>query len=161
MKLADVAWPTMAKQKISCSNIQFLVLVARLTGRLGIDACQQRVNEQGQIAFAITQRRELKYSDRQAVEEVLPKSAAPNLFGKDAIGCGYDPDVDRLGHAGTHAGDLALLQNTKQPHLRSQRKLANLVKKQRPAVRRLKVASPRRSGPCKGPFFMSKQLRIH
>ena len=99
----------MAKQKISCGNIQFLVLVAGLTGRLGIDACQQRVNEQGQIAFAITQRRELKYSDRQAVEEVLPKSAAPNLFRKHAIGCSYDSDVDRLGHTGTHAGDLALL----------------------------------------------------
>ena len=74
-QLANVARPGVAKKKILCSCRKFLLLVARLAGRLSVHLLQQMINEQAEVPCALAERRNLQDSHGKAVEQVLSESA--------------------------------------------------------------------------------------
>ena len=66
----------------------------------------------------------------QAVVEILAETASLRFGLEIAVGGGDNPNIHRLGHAVTHAGDDVLLQGTQDLDLQGQRHLADLVQKQ-------------------------------
>ena len=64
----------------------------------------------------------------------------PNHLLQILVGGRDDPDVDIDGLGAPHAGDLPLLEHPQQLHLHVQRKIADLIQKDRAAVRRLEEA---------------------
>jgi hypothetical protein len=59
-----------------------------------------------------------------------------------------------------HRGHLARLQRAQEPHLEVGRDLADLVEKQRPAVRQLEVPAPRLDRAREGPAHVTEQLAL-
>lgn len=98
--------------------------------------------------------------DRQSVEEILAKVAGGHGFLELHVGGGNQSDVDRYRMARAEAHHLALLQDPQQLDLRPQRKIADLVEKQRAAVRGLEPPCRAGDRARKSAFFVAEQIAL-
>ena len=72
------------------------------------------------------------------------------------MGCKNQPSPQRDQPRTTQAAELHLLQHAQKLHLRKQAQISNLIQKQRPVARLLKVAFARPVSSCIRALFMSE-----
>jgi hypothetical protein len=89
------------------------------------------------VAFALTQRRQLDRELREAVVQVLAEFAFADQRRQIAVGRGDDPHIDFVGVVGTQRTNLAFLQHAQNLRLQRQRHVADLVEQQRAAIGRI------------------------
>src|SRR5512140_3182770 len=87
--------------------------------------------------------------------------AMPHFGLQVLVRCGDDPDVYPAGRGRTNPLKLAILQDTKELHLRGQRQLADLVQKDRAAVSKLKIPLTLVGRAGKGAPLMTEQLAFN
>ena len=78
--------------------------------------------------------------DVEAVQQVEPEARGRHFRPQVAIGRGDDADVDAAGDVLAHAPQLPFLNDAQHLGLRARRQLADLVEKERAAVRLLEDA---------------------
>src|SRR4029434_7511695 len=71
-----------------------------------------------------------------------------------------DPDVDANGTLPADANHLAVLYDAKQPHLRGESELANLIQEQGPAIGLFEPPLAPRHGTGKRTLLVAEQLRV-
>ena len=76
------------------------------------------------------------------------------------VGGSQHPNVDRGAFARTQPHNLLFLQDAQQFGLQFQRNLADLVEKNRPAVRQFKATQLLRNRACKGAPLMAEQFAL-
>src|SRR5271170_265913 len=96
--------------------------------------------------------------DSQPIVEVLTELSLGDGLAKVAVGGGDDAHVHFDRHVATDSLELQLLQDAQELGLNFQRDFANLVKKNRPPMRKLETADVLRDRPAKRPAFVAKQL---
>ena len=87
------------------------------------------------VLAAIAQGRHGDVHDVEPVQEIEPEPPGVHLAAQIAIGGGDNPDVDAPRHVLADAAQLAFLDDAQHLRLRPRRQLANLVEKERAAVR--------------------------
>ena len=89
------------------------------------------------VLTALPQSRNLDGDHTQAVVEVFAKTTLGNLLFEVFVRCGDDADVHGGLFGAADRANLAFLENTVELYLHRQTHVANLVHKERSAVRRL------------------------
>ena len=92
--------------------------------------------------------------------QVAAEHAAGDCILEVAIGGGQDPHVDTHGRIGSHAGDLARLQDAEELDLRRHRHVADLVEKQCAPVGIFELADPIVGGVGEGAADVTKKLTL-
>ena len=108
----------------------------------------------------VAQRREGDGDDVEAVEEVLPEPALPDLPLEVAVGRRHHPHVHRHRLGPAHAQDLSLLQDAQQLHLQLALELADLVEEEGRAAGLLEEADLARVGPGEGALLVAEELGL-
>src|SRR6185436_7786492 len=156
LELADVARPVVAGQHVDRGRRNALDAARMLAGEL----LEEVIDEQQQVGLPLAQRRDEDGEDVEPVVEILAEGAGGDRLLQVLVGGGDQAHVrlDRLGAADPL--ELPLLQDTEQLHLRRQVDVADLVEKQRAAVRQLEAALLARFGAGEGAFLVAEQLGL-
>jgi hypothetical protein len=96
--------------------------------------------EAGKVIRSLAERWQHDRKHAEAIEQVAAEATGGDLLLKVPVGRGYHSDVDCSCHFVADAFESTFLQHAQQLSLEVERDLANLIQKQRPAVRRLKPA---------------------
>jgi hypothetical protein len=110
------------------------------------------------IVSALAQWRDLDRKDRQPKIQILAKLTFCDPLFQVAIGGGDDTHVHVKGLRPTDALELFLLQGAQDLGLQRQRQIADLVEKERPAMRQLEAARLALDGAGEGAFLVPEQL---
>jgi hypothetical protein len=115
-------------------------------------------NKKRDVLASLPQRRDGDRKYIKAVEEIRPEAALEDHLFQILICGGDEPNVNSNGPAAAKPLVFLLLQNPQELRLQIQRKLTDLIQKQRPAMRLLKpaVGSANRAGKCSA--LVAKQL---
>ena len=154
-ELADVAGEGASVQHLErrIGEFEFRPLIR-------IEPPKELVGERFEVAFALAQRRQKNRHDADAVIEIRAEIAALHRFFEVLVGRADDAHVN-LDRA--HAADafkLAFLQNAQQLRLEGRRDLADLVEKQRAAVRKFETTLAHGDGAGEGAFLMTEEFRF-
>ena len=98
--------------------------------------------------------------DVQPVEQIGTEAASLDFLRQIAIGGGDDPHIGGLLAAGAEAAIAAAFQEPQELGLERQRHLADLIEKQRAALRRLDKARTRLCGPGESSALDPEKLRF-
>src|ERR1043166_1493980 len=153
-QLADIARP-----RISLHDLQ-----RRRRERLWFpaihlaDRAAEMLHQHRQIALALLQRRQHDRKDEDAVIEILPESAVADLLFEVAMRGHHHAHIDSNATGAAQTLDLALLQHSQQFRLHHAVHVADLVQKQRPAVRLFELAQVTRSRARKRSLLVPEQL---
>src|SRR5262249_19331377 len=107
------------------------------------NSSQKRVGQQRNVGAPLTERWNLNLVNVQAEQEILPKAPRRSFGFEVPIGRGDDACLYRQRTVAAKAGCSSILEHAKQLGLRCQRKLADLVQKQRSPFGCLERAAPR------------------
>jgi hypothetical protein len=154
LELADVAGPGMAGEaRQGAGGDPFLP-------DLGGEGLEEVVRQEGEVAEALAQRRDLDGQHREAVEEVLAELPLgdPVLEGDPGGGDDAGVDLPRLG--GADGLDLAVLQGPEQLGLGAHRKLPDLVEEEGPALGRGEGSGVGGDGAGEGALLVAEELRV-
>ncbi len=103
-------------------------------------ALEEVGDEQGDVLFALAERRDLDRHDVQPVEEVLAEAALLDLLLQVAVGRGDDAHVHGDQLAAADPLDLARLDRAEQLRLGLRAQVADLVEEEGAAVGQLELA---------------------
>src|SRR4051812_4578272 len=96
----------------------------------------------------------------QSVVEILAEPALPDLGGEVAVRGGDDAHVDRDRLVAAHALQIALLQHAQELRLDEGRDLADLVEKERAAMRLLEAAHASLVGAGERALLVAEHLAL-
>ena len=121
---------------------------------------QKMLNKQRNILAPIPQRRQRNIHHLQAIKEILSEPSLCNLRWQILIRRADNPNIHSHRLRTAQPLKLFLLQHAQQLRLRLDMHIADLVQKQRPPIRKLKLALPLRSRPGKRPPLVPEQLAL-
>ena len=131
---------------------------ARRAPILGGKPAQEEAGEDDRIGRPLAQRRHAHADLVQAIEQILAEAPVGHHPVEILVGRAHDPHVDLNRLASADPLDDLVLQKAQQLDLHRQRHVADLVEKQRAAMRALDPADGLPERPGKGAFFMAEQL---
>ena len=155
LELADVARPVVGgeqRQRLGGNAADALAL-------LGAEAGEKAPGEIGHVAGAGAQRRNRDREDVEPVEQVLAEAARLHEFDQVLVGRRDQADVDLDRAARADRIDLALLQRAQELDLGVERQFADLVEKQRAAVRLGELADVLLGRAGEGALLVAEQDR--
>src|SRR6516165_6544598 len=155
LQLADVPRPAIGTQPLHRSFVEPFDRQAF--------AYRQRpemLDERWDVSCPLAQRRQADRRYIDAVVQVLPKQALPNQLPQIVVGRGDDPDIGADRYAAADGRELALLKHAQEPGLGVDRHVADLVEKQRAALRLLEPPHASRGSPGERAFLMAEQLAL-
>ena len=114
--------------------------------------------EHRDVVRPITQRRNRDRKHRQPEIEILPELPGRNRRAQVAVGRRDDADVHLQKGGAADALEPLLFERAEDLGLQRQRQIANLVEKQRPAVRELELAGLARSRAGKRALLVPEEL---
>jgi hypothetical protein len=127
---------------------------------LARELLEEVIRQQKDVGLSFAQRRHEDREDVEAVIEIVAEFGGRNRLLEVLVRGGDEPDVrvDRLGAA--EPLEFALLQDAQQLDLRREVEIADLVEKQRAAVRQLEPPffGGMRAREC--PLLVAEQLRL-
>jgi hypothetical protein len=132
---------------------------ARAAG-LGREAVEEVVDEGGDVAAPVSQRRHPDLDDVEPIVEVLAEAAGLHLRLQVAVGGGDDAGQNSDVGLAAHAPDLPLLEGPEQLHLDRRRQVADLVEEQRPRARHLEEARLGLAGTREAPLLVAEELAL-
>ena len=150
----------MSEENICGVGGKFLLDVGELRDLVAVDLFQQEVDQKGEVALAISQRRELDHGHGQAIEEVWPEAPGDGVVTEGSIRRRDDAGIDLHRGRRSNRHDLSLLQRAQQLDLHGQWELADLVEEQGAARRKLEVAFAILERPSEGALSVAKELRL-
>ncbi|OLB62902.1 MAG: hypothetical protein AUI11_03695 [Acidobacteria bacterium 13_2_20CM_2_66_4] len=118
------------------------------------------IDEQRHVFGALAKRRHRDANHVEAVQQIDAKASRLDFATEVAIRCGDDAHVDAAREVLAHAPDFSLLDDAQQLGLRSRRQFADLVEKQRSAMRLLEDAGAIANGAGERPAHVAEQLRL-
>ena len=127
---------------------------------LFIKTRQKMLHKHRNILAPISQRRKKNIHHLQAIKEIIPESPFCNLRRQILIRRADNPNIYRHRLRTAQPLKLFLLKHTQQLRLRLDMHIANLVQKQRPPIRKLKLALSPCSRPGKRASLMPEQLAL-
>ena len=116
--------------------------------------------DQQHVVVALAQRRKLNRNDVQPVEQILAESSRTDLGPRVAVGGAHDSDIGRAGGVLSHALYDAILEESQHFDLQGRFHLADLVQKQRSAVRHERRAFAFGAGTSERPFDVAEKLAL-
>ena len=120
----------------------------------------ERRDELRKIFDTLPERRDLQSHPLQAVEQIEAELAGGDELVEIAVRRSDDAHIDIDRAVAAHALDLPLLERSQNLGLHRERHIADLVEKERAAVRGLEPAAPGPDGPGKSAPFMAEQLGL-
>src|SRR5207249_5031382 len=120
----------------------------------------ERRDELRKIFDTLPERGELQSHPLQAVEQIEAELAGGDELVEIAVRRSDDAHIDIDRAVAAHALDLPLLERSQNLGLHRERHVADLVEKERAAVRGLEPAAPRPDGPGESAPFMAEQLGL-
>ena len=148
LQLAHVAGPGVCLDRGGRVREQRQVAALVLLGVLA----HEGVGEQRGVALSAAKRRDLDDDFGEAVVEVLAEPALRDHGAQVLVGGAHHAHVDRDLLAAAQALDDAVLQEAQDLRLQRRRQVADLVEKERAAVRELDLAGVCFTAPVKAPF---------
>src|SRR5258707_28152 len=137
-QLTYVAGPMVLLHELHCfvrdPRKRDLVLLAYLFGEL--------VDEQRDIFPPLAKRRDPNIDRPQPEEQIAPEVSLTHFRFKVFICCRNDANVDFPRGCRSDAHVLSVLKDTEELHLSRNRQLADLIEKNCPAIRKLKITFP-------------------
>ena len=124
--------------------------------RLGEVVLQQ----QRDVLAPLPERRGIDADDVQAVIQIFAKARFLDGAREVLVGGGDDADVDLDRLLPAHAVELAFCQHPQQARLQRGRHVADLIEKQRAAVRLFEAPDAARVGTGKRAFLMPEQFGL-
>ena len=119
------------------------------------------LHEQGQVLQPLAQRGQAQGDDVEAVEQVLPEGAFPDLLVQVPVGGRHDAHVHGDGGGASDAADLALLYDAQELGLHLGGQLADVVEEQGAAAGLLEPALVAAAGVGEGSRLVAEQLVLH
>ena len=116
------------------------------------------LNEQWDVLLTISKCGKRNRENVQAEVEISAKGLLIDHLVEMKIGRRNDSRVYRSGTVAPHPFELLLLKDTQQFRLEFQRKIANLIQKQRSTVGCLKTSYSLRDSASESAFFMAEQF---
>src|SRR5579883_2111757 len=149
----DIAWPIMGHQPphgVLRNCADWALWIAEFF--------QERINQQRDITFALTQWRQLDLDDVEAEKEILAEGAGANGGFQIAVGGSDRPHIDPHAISRAHRPDFALLKRAQQLGLHIHREIANFVEENSSAVTGFQQAGVSVLRPREGSFYVAKQF---
>src|SRR5260370_33049868 len=119
---------------------------------------QEMLGQDGDVLFAVAQRRHEEGNYVQPIEEVLPEGAARDLLFEILVCGGEHANVDAQSLAGADRFEALLFQDAQHFRLRAQAHVADFVEEERAAVGFLKLADLVLAGPRKAALHLPEKL---
>src|ERR1700730_13758614 len=154
LQLADITGPGIRYEKVQ----SLLVHPADALSCLSCETVDEVLDEQGNVFFSFSQRRNLNRKNIEAVKQIAPKRTLSDGSLQVAIGGGDDSRVrsDRL--VATHTLKLPLLQNMQQRNLSFRWEFTDLVKEDGASFRKLKPTQSPLRCPRNSPSLMTEHF---
>lgn len=130
------------------------------TPPLLVEAGDEPLGEEEDVAPALAQRRQEDRDHAQPVHQVRAESARLHLLAQAAVGGRDDPHVDRDGLAAAHRDDRPRLQHPEELRLQLQRQLRHLVEEEGSAVGEEEVAGRVAHRPGEGTAHVAEELAL-
>ena len=99
-------------------------------------------------------------SPPKAIVEILSELPPGHHLGQVAVRRGHDAEIDHPRCRTSHRTDLMSLEGSQQLHLQRQRRVSNLVEKERPTGRALEEAFPGCNGAREGTAGVPEELAL-
>ena len=123
-----------------------------------VEAVQEEVRQQRDVAATLPQRRDADGEGVHAVEQVAAEDALADLLVEVGVGGGDDADIDLDLLAAADALDDLVLQEAQQLDLQGMRQVADLVEEQRAFVGALDLADGLLHRAGEGAAFVAEQF---
>ena len=159
-QFSDISRPGVLQQQISGLDRELLRHPAGLPVALGVDALQNVIDQQAEIARPLAERRQAQNADCQPMEQVLSKALLGDFVLQVPIGGGNDANVDGLGPCRAEPLDSPFLQAAQEFDLGGQGQLTDFVEEQAAGVSRFEIAGFGLSA-GERPFRAAKELGFH
>src|SRR5437879_11030067 len=117
-------------------------------------------HQHGNIFQSLTERWNGKWKNIDAVVKIHSKFLFGHQRGEVLIRCSYHAHIDAMRIRAAQPFELLLLQNPQQFRLQLERNIADLIQKQRAAVRRLEAAYLLRHSTRECALFMTEELAL-
>src|SRR5262245_3485952 len=156
IELADVARPRVAREA-RCDPVGG---ADDLRPDLAIDLGDEEVDQLGDVASPIAQRRDVDTDDIQPEEEVFPEATAAHGRFEVLVRRRHDPDVDVDGLATTNARELALLDDAQELCLQPERHVRDLVEEEGAAGGRFELADAALDRSREGAPLVAEELAL-
>jgi hypothetical protein len=151
-QLTHVAGPTVSTKALQRARAQ-----ATLT-YLGLHLGQEVQRQRRNVGRASPERRHLEHQSMNPVEEIGSEAPAPHLGTQVIVGRAHESHVDAPLPLSAHPTHTPGFEDPKQPRLKVDRKLGDLVQEQRPFVRLLERAPVRARGPSESASLVAEEL---
>ena len=138
LELADVAGPVVLLEPCGVRLCQGGRLYSQPLRHFRDGMCRQERD----VVGSGTKRRQREWEHVQPVEQILAEPARADRFGQVLVRGGNDPNVDLARDVLADTLVLPLLQHPQEFGLQFEGKIADLVEKDRAAVRDLEAAGP-------------------
>ena len=136
LELADVERPVIREQRLDGVGCEREVLP------IGREPCEEAGDQQRNVLAPIAQRRELEAHAVDPRQQIVTERAVAHHPPEVPVGRAHDAKLDIDRAITTDRCDLRLLEHAQERGLCGQRKIADLVEKQRPAVGLAREAEP-------------------
>ena len=153
LQLADVAGPGVTQHRAT--------RFGRERELAGIDAPQQPGKQQAEVLSPLAQRREVHGEPAQPHQQIVAELFLRDQARQVAMRGGDDTHVHLGGPGSADRHHLFLLKHAQERRLRRQRKVADLVEQQRPALRAADQSRAVFHGAGEGTFAVAEHLRFH
>ena len=152
--------PHIARPVVQHHGAQGLVAQRELGPALAADAIEKVRRQQGNVFAAVAQRRQAQVDHVEPVKQVLAKGSLLHHLRQVAVGGGHDARLDGHAVGGAHRPHFLLLQGAQQLGLQIERELADLVEKDRAALRRNQQPVFRPVGAGESALHIAEQLAL-
>ncbi len=125
---------------------------------LGVQPVQKTPGQERDIPGSLPQRRHLDAEDVQPVKQILPELSGTSQRSQIAVGRGDDANLEVAVDGIAQTPDLFFLENSKELHLKSPRRVGDLVEEKGSVVRFLKQARFVRNRRCESASAVPKQF---
>src|SRR5450830_1067791 len=156
-QLADIARPTVVEQRLA----SFIAEAPRRSGVFLDEASEEAVGQGQDVFAAFAQRRQVQGDDVEAVQQVFAEAAVAHHVFEIQVGGRKDAYIGAPGDRVAYALVFLVLDKTQQLGLQGEGKIADLVEKQRAAVRLVNPAQGTFAGAGKGTAAMAEQFAFH
>src|SRR6266481_1813057 len=155
-QLANVSRPRVPQQDLHGG----IAVLARSFAVCGAELVQEMSGEDGDVLFAVTQRRHKEGNYVQAVEKILAEGAAGNLLLEILVCGGENANIHAESLAGADRLEALLFQNAQHLRLRAQAHVADFVEEERTAIGFFEFADLILSGAGEAALHVPKKFRF-
>ena len=125
---------------------------------LAFGLTEEMAGQSADILAPVAQGRQFDRHDIEAIKQILPERARRDHRRERAVGGSDDPHIDRDLVPPTDPPDTSRLQGAQQPGLRLCGHVADLVEKQRAAIRLFELSDRLRNRSGEGAPFVAEQF---